>query len=95
MRIGGYGGIPLFQSWRAVWVSLDEDGMFAVYSSKTSKRPRVNFFMNRLAYAKERDDKTGSFDDWPEVDVDEKRCFVVATLGSTYYFIAKTAEEKM
>ena len=95
MWIGGFGGIPPFQSWRAVWASLDEDGMFAVYTNKTSRRPRVNFFVNCLEYAEGRDDKNGSFNDWPVLNVDKNRCFVVATQGSTYYFIAKTEEEKM
>jgi len=62
----------------------------------TCKKPftKVSFFINRLAFAKDRDDETISFSDWP-TDVDEKRCFVVATHGNTYYFVAKTEEEKM
>lgn len=95
--LGGYGGIPFFQSWHDEWVSIDKaERMFRVYSHKPTKssiRPKTSFFINRLAYAKDRDDETMSFSDWP-VDVDEKRCFVVATSGSKYYFIAETEEKK-
>ncbi|XP_065884198.1 uncharacterized protein [Dysidea avara] len=96
-KLGGRLGIPLFQKWRKVWVSLDKMGkMFQVYSDEPTEpgtRPKTSFFINRLAFVKDRDDETISFSDWP-VDVDERRCFVVATHGSTYYFIAKTEEEK-
>jgi len=49
--------------------------------------------MNRLKYAKDRDDENLPFNHWP-VDVDQRRCFVVATHRSTYHFIAKTEDEK-
>jgi len=98
--IGGIGGIPLFQTWNHVWVSLDKMGkMFRVYSDEPlefGKRPfiRVSFFSNRLAFAKSRNDENMPFSDWP-VDVDRKSCFAVATHGNQYYFIAETEEEKM
>ena len=96
--LGGFYGIPLFQSWRDVWVSLDKMGeIFRVYSDEPTEsgtRPTTSFFINRLAFAKDRDDEAIPFSDWP-VDVDKSRCFVVATHGSAYYFIAKTEEEKM
>jgi len=98
--IGGFGGIPFWQSWHDVWVSLDDMGrMFRVRSSQPTdscKKPftKVSFFTNFLVFAKDRDDETIPFSHWPD-DVDKKRCFVVATHENTYYFVAKDEEEKM
>jgi len=64
--------------------------MFHVFSddpTETGLKPNTSFFINCLAYAKSCDDEAMPFSDWP-VEVDEKRCFVVATHGSIYYFIA-------
>jgi len=95
--IGGIKGTPFFQKWRDVWVSLDKAGkMFRVYSkepAKTSIIPSTSFFINCLAFAKSRNDETVPFSNWP-TDIDERRCFVVATQGSSYHFIAETEEEK-
>ena len=70
--------------------------MFRVYSkepTETGTRPITSLFINSMAFAKDRDDETAPFSEWL-ADVDEKRCFVVATQESSYYFIAETEEEK-
>jgi len=70
--------------------------MFRVYSkepTETGTRPSTSLFINSLAFAKDRDDETAPFSEWP-ANVDEKRCFVVTTQETSYHFIAETEEEK-
>jgi len=67
--------------------------MFSDDPTETGLKPYTSFFINHQAYAKSCDDEAMPFSYWP-VEVDEKRCFVVATHGSIYFFIAENEKEK-
>jgi len=94
--VGGIGGTPFFRRWQRVWVSLNH--MFRIYSQNPSgkKLPyykRDGFFIRFLEFAENRSDHTKGFSYWPN-NIDDKRCFVITTHGSSYYFYADSEKEK-